>query len=71
MCTVPGSIQEDSPEIFSHTYEVGDGTDPDHHMELDAEANLEQLSPTDPNHRSTNFDLRHNPKPKCNDDYSY
>ena len=68
-CIIPGTIQEDSPEILPHTDEVGDGTDTDHYMEPDAEANSEQLSPADVNPRSTNYDLRHKPKPKCNDDY--
>ena len=68
-CTIPGTIQEDSPEIFPHTDEVGDGTDTDHYMEPDAELNVEPLSPTDINPRSTKYDLRHNLKPNCNDDY--
>ena len=29
-CTIPGTIQEDSADIFPHTYKVGDGTDTDH-----------------------------------------
>ena len=29
-CTTPGTIREDSPEIFPHTDETGDGTDSDH-----------------------------------------
>ena len=70
-CTIPGTIQEDSPEILPHTDEIGDETDTDHYMEPDAEVNVEPLSPTDNNHRSTKYDLRHNPKPKCNDDYRY
>ena len=61
-------IHEDSPEIFPHTDEVGDGTDTDHYMEPDEETNLEQLSPTDVNPRSTKYDLRYNLNPNCNDD---
>ena len=71
MCTVPGTIQDNSPEILPHTDEVGDATDTDHYMEPDAEANSEQLRPTDVNPRSTKKDLRHNPEPNCNDDYRY
>ena len=70
-CTIPGTIQEDSPEVFPHTDEGSDGTDTDQYMEPDAEANSEQLSPTDAKPPITKYDLRHNPKPKCNDDYRY
>ena len=33
-CTIPGTIQEDSPGILPHTDEIGDGTDTDHYMSL-------------------------------------
>ena len=68
-CTILGTIQEDSPAILSHTDEKGDGTDTDHYMEPDAEANSHQLSPIDVNPRSRKYDLRHNPKLNCNEDY--
>ena len=68
-CTIPGTIQEDSPDILTHTDELGDGSDMDHYMEPDAEVNVEPLSPTDINPRSTKYDLRHNPKANCNDNY--
>ena len=61
--TIPGTIQEDSPEISPHTDEVGDGTDKDHYMEPDVEAIWEQLSPTKINRRSTKYDIRHSAKP--------
>ena len=70
-CTIPGTIQEDSPEIYPHTDEIFDGFDTDQHMEPDAKISSEQLSPTDINPSSTKNDLRHNPKPNCNNDYSY
>ena len=70
-CTIPGTIQEDSPEVLSHTDEIGDGTDTDHYMEPDAEVNGEPFSPTNINPHSTKYDLRHNCKPNCNDDYRY
>ena len=70
-CTIPGTIQEDSPETFSHTDEVGYGTDTNHYMEPDAEAKSERLSPTDFHPRSTKYNLRNNPKPNCNEDYRY
>ena len=71
LCTIPGTIQEDSPEILPHTDETGDGTDTDHYMEPDAEVNSEQLNPSDINPRSTKYDLPHNPKAKFNEDYRY
>ena len=57
-CTIPGTIQEDSAEILPHTDEIGDGTDIDHYMELDAEESSEQLSLTDIIPGSTKYDLR-------------
>ena len=56
------------PQKFFPTHEIGDGTDTDHYMEPDAQTNSEQLSPTNGNPRCTNYDLRHNPKPNCNED---
>ena len=70
-CTIPRTIQKDSPEILPHTDEIGDGTDTDHYIEPDAEVDDEQFSPTNINPRSTKYDLRHKPKPNCNDDYRY
>ena len=70
-CTIPGTIQEESPEILPHTDEIGDGTDTDHYMEPDAEVDVEPFSPTNINPRSTKYDLRHILKPNCNDDYRY
>ena len=70
-CTIPGTIQEHSPEIIPHTNEIGDGTDTDHYKEPDAEVDVEPFSPPNINPGSTNHDLRHNPKPNCNDDYRY
>ena len=48
-----------------------DGTDTDHYVEPDADTSVEQpnLSPTNP--ISCAYDLRHNPKPNCNEDYRY
>ena len=70
-CTIPGTIQEDSPEIFPHTDEIGDRTDTNHYVEPEAETSSEQMSPTNNNPRSTKYDLRHNPKPSCIDDCRY
>ena len=68
-CTIPGTIQEDSPEILPHTDEIGGGTDTDHYMQPDADTSVEQSDPTPTNPLSSKYDIRHNPRPKCNDDY--
>ena len=54
--TIPGIIPENSPQVVPHTDEIGDETDTDHYTEPDAEANVEPLSPTDINPRSTKYD---------------
>ena len=69
-CNIPGTIQ-DSPESLPHTDEIGDGSDTDHYMEPDAQANSELLRPADLNPRCTKYDLRHNPKMNCIDDYRF
>ena len=70
-CTIPGTIQENSQETFALTDKIDDGIDTDHHREPDAEIRSEQLIPTDINPRSTKYDLRHDLKPNCNEDYRY
>ena len=52
-----------------HTDEMADGTDTDHYMQPDADNSVEQINPTPTNPRSSKYDLRHNPKPNCNNDY--
>ena len=71
MRNTPGSPHVCSPDIFPNTAEVSDVTDTCPHMEPDAETSsgLPQNSPTNP--RSSKNNLRHNPKPNCNDDYQY
>ena len=71
MRNTPGTTHECFPELFPQTDEVSDVTDTYPHMEPDVEANLEppKKSPTNP--RSSKYNLRHNPKPNCNDDYRY
>ena len=66
-----GTTRESSPEIITQTDRSYDGTDTDHYMQPDADASAEQLDPTPTNTRSSEYDLRHNPKPNCNDDYRY
>ena len=55
----------------THTDKMADGTDTDHYMQPDADNSVEQIDPTPANPRSSKYDLRHNPKPNCNDDYRF
>ena len=69
--STPETIQEDSLEIVPHTDEIYDGTNTDHYMQPDADTSVEQSDPTPTNPRSSKYDLRHNPRRNCNDDYRY
>ena len=69
--STPGTIQVDSSDILPHKLEIDDGTDTDHHMQPDADNSVEQIDPTSTNPRSSKYNLRHNPRPNCNDDYRY
>ena len=60
-----------SPEIFPCTDEVSDVTDTCPHMEPDVESSSEQQENSPANPRSFKYNLRHNPKPNCNDDDRY
>ena len=60
-----------SPEIFPIAEEPGDVTDTYPHMEPDVETSSEQPQNSPTNPRSSKYNLRHNPKPNCNDDYRY
>ena len=71
MRSTPGAIPENSPEFILQPDRSYGGTDTDHDMQADADTTVEQLDPTPTNRRSSKYDLRHNPKPKCNDDYRY
>ena len=69
--TTPGAIQKSSPENFPQVGRSCGGTDTYHYMEPDADTSVEQPDPTPTNPRSSKYDLRHNPKPKCNDNYGF
>ena len=69
--STPGTTRESSAENIPQADRSYDGTDTDHYMQPDADASVEQLDPTPTNLRSSKYDLRHNPKPNCNDDYRY
>ena len=67
----PGNTHECSPEIPPPTDGVSDVTDTNPHMEPDVESSSEQPGKNPTNPRSSKNNLRHNPKPNCNDDYRY
>ena len=67
----PGIIPENSPEIIPQPDESYNGIDVDHDTQPLADTTVEQLDPMPTNPRSSKYDLRHNPKPNCNDDYRY
>ena len=68
MRNTPGITPENSPEIILQPDGSPDGGDVDRDTQPDADMSVEQLDPMPTN---PNYDLRHNPKPKCNDDYRY
>ena len=65
------TIRERSPEIIPQVDRTCDGTVTDHYMQPELETSVEQADLTPTNPRSSKYDLHHNPKPKCNDDYRY
>ena len=67
----PGNSHVGSPEILPNTDELGDVTDTCPHMEPDVEVSSEQPQNSPTNPRSSKYNLRHIPKPDCNDDYRY
>ena len=71
MRNTPGNTHECSPEIFPYTDGVSDVTDTYPHMEPDVESSSEQPRNSPINPRSSKYNLRHNPKPNCNDDYRF
>ena len=71
MRNTPGNPHVCSPETFPCTDEVSDVTDTCQHMEPDVETSSEQLQNSPTNPRSSKYNLSHNLKPNCNDDYRY
>ena len=67
----PGPTRENSPENIPQVDNSCDGTDMDHYMQPDPDTSVEQIDPTPTNPRSSKYDLCHNPRPNCNDDYKY
>ena len=71
MRNTPGTIPESPPQIIPQPHWSYDGRDIYHDTQLDADTSVEQVDPTPNNPRSSNYYLRHNPEPNCNDDYRY
>ena len=71
MRNTPGITPENSPEIIPQPDGSSDGKDVDRGTQPDADMSVEQLDPMPTNPRSSKYDLRHNPKPNCNDDYRF
>ena len=69
MKNTPGEPHVCSPEIFPNSDEFGDVTDTCPHTEPDVDTISEQPQNSPTNSRSSQYNLRHNPKPNCNDDY--
>ena len=71
MRNTPGITPENAPEIIPQPDGSSDGRDVDRDTQPNADMSVEQLDPMPTNPRSSKYDLRHNPKPNCNDDYRY
>ena len=71
MRNTQGATHECSPEIFPQTDETSDVADTYTHVEPDVGTSSEQQRNSPNNPRSSKYNLRHNPKPNCNDDYRY
>ena len=71
MTNTPGEPHVCSPETFPNSDELGDVTDTCPHIEPDVDTSSEQPQNSPTNPRSSKYNLRHNPKLNCNDDYRY
>ena len=71
MRTIPGTLKGSIPEILSQADILGDGTDTDHYIQPDANTSVEQSNPPSTNPGRAKNDLRHIPKPNCNDEYRF
>ena len=69
MRSTPRIIPENSPENIPQADGSYDERNVDSDTQLDVDTSVEQLDSMPTNSRSSKYDLRHNPKPNCNDDY--
>ena len=68
---IPGTIPESPPQIIPQPHTSYDGRDVDRDTQPDADTGVEQPDPMPANPRSSKYDLRHNLKPNCNDNYRF
>ena len=66
-----GNTHECSPEILPPVHDTSDVADTYTHVEPDPGTSWRQQENSLSNPRSSKYNLRHNPKPNCNDDYRY
>ena len=66
-----GTTHECSPENLNPTDNTGDVADTYTHMEPNVGTSSGQQENSPSNPRSSKYNLRHNPKRNCNDDYRY
>ena len=71
MRNTPGLKPENSPGSIHQPDGPYDGRDVDRDTQPDADTRAEQIDPMPTNTRSSEYDLHHNRKPNCNDDYRY
>ena len=71
MRNTQGTTHECSPEIFPPADEISDVADTYTNVEPDVGTSSEQQGNSPSNPRSSRYNLRHNPKPNCNDDCRY
>ena len=71
MRNTPGNPHVCSPDIFPDSDQLGDVTDTCPHVEPNVGTSSEQQGNSPSNPRSSKYNLRHNPKSNCNDDYRY
>ena len=71
MRSTPGIIRENSPGNTPQPDGSYDERNVDHDTQPDADTSVEQLDPMPTKPRRSKYDLRHNPKPNCNDDYRF
>ena len=67
----PGITPGNSPESIPRSNGSYDGREVDRDTQPDADTSIEHVDPMPPNSRTSKYNLRHNPKPNCNDDYRY
>ena len=71
MTSTPGILPGNFPGNTLQPDGYCDGRNVDRDEQPDADTSVEQPDLTPTNTRSSKYDLRHNPKPNCNDDYRY